>query len=395
MYTIFALEWILFVCILYGLRYLLLPSAYIQVKANYQFEDIVYNFRYVPAGSFGDYSRAHYLTIPYYTGTQKVSLDHSWRKPEQKNQTAKWIVSISNEMAISYTIRPGTRFVTDDNIVFKTSKRITIPAAWPSWPWIVENVSLQADLLDEKWKIVWWNANITSGTVLLIKNLKSSFFLKKVTAHASVNFSGWDVIQEFFLTSGDLQSFQKDASEILYTKKQHLLSKYLNTNDAIPFKYNDLISADIETYDTNQIVGQKVKFINGTVSASLWYKYILKKDLEQALITYLWQRPVQYYELVDINTKSLTFYDNVTIDYTGKSMIIPTKISIIKGYNFDTDSQKIKQTMIDQIVGLPHAQAQKKLTEYDAFGLATIQINPRRYNTLPSTKSRIYIDIVK
>lgn len=83
------------------------------------------------------------------------------------------------------------------------------------------------------------------------------------------------------------------------------------------------------------------------------------KDLEQALITYLWQRPVQYYELVDINTKSLTFYDNVTIDYTGKSMIIPTKISIIKGYNFDTDSQKIKQTMIDQIVGLPHAQAQK------------------------------------
>jgi hypothetical protein len=76
-------------------------------------------------------------------------------------------------------------------------------------------------------------------------------------------------------------------------------------------------------------------------------------------------------------------------------MIIPTKISIIKGYNFDTDSQKIKQTMIDQIVGLPHAQAQKKLTEYDAFGLATIQINPTRYNTLPSTKSRIYIDIVK
>lgn len=98
MYTIFALEWILFVCILYGLRYLLLPSAYIQVKANYQFEDIVYNFRYVPAGSFGDYSRAHYLTIPYYTGTQKylwiIAGENLSKKIRRQNESSllamKW-----------------------------------------------------------------------------------------------------------------------------------------------------------------------------------------------------------------------------------------------------------------------------------------------------------------
>lgn len=395
LYMIWALELCLLILIWYGIRYLLWPSATITIRPNYLIEDIVYNFRYVPASSYPDYQNADYISIPYYTGLHQTTMSHSRRKKDQIDQSSAGTIRITNEMAISYTIKPGTRFVTQDEIVLRTSKRVTIPPATSDGPWVISNITLKADLLDEQGKLIWSRANIKSGTNLLIKNLKPSFFLKKVIAQAEVPFSWWDIINEFYLTSGDIQNFKTDATNTLYQQKQAILAKEFNSISIIPFKYNDLISAYITQRDIKQQIWDKVKFINGDVIAKLWYKYIVKDDLQKAIQKYLSQRPVQYYDLVDINMKDLVFYNTINIDYTGKTLSIPTKISVIKWYNFEDDPQKIIQSIKDAVVSKDLIQAKSILTQYDKRGVGEISISPNRYNTLPATKSRIYIDIKK
>lgn len=393
LYSIGLIELIWLAIIFYIWRYLLLPSATIVIKPNYFIEDLVYNFRYVPIASYPDYIHANYLTIPYYTWSYQTTFAHSWRKPDQTNQSSVWWIKITNEMTVSYTIRPGTRFVTSDGLVFKTSERVTIPAATSASTGVVDRVLIKAEPVDEQWVNIGSRGNLKANTTLLIKNLSSSFFLKKVIGTTIDTFSGGDVIQSFSLTTGDIVWFKNDASQTFYKQKQVLLSQWLQSNEIIPFKYNDLISATINNRKLNQSVWQKVTFINGDLVADLWYKYILKKDLEQAIVKYLQQRPAQNYKLIDINTKSLIFYNNIIIDYTWKVIIIPTKLSIIKWYDFEQDLSDIKQSLINKITGVSIDQARLILQEYDNIGLGSVIMSPSRYTTLPATKSRIYIDI--
>jgi hypothetical protein len=53
-------------------------------------------------------------------------------------------------MTVSYTIRPGTRFVTSDGLVFKTSERVTIPAATSASTGVVDRVLIKAEPVDEQ-----------------------------------------------------------------------------------------------------------------------------------------------------------------------------------------------------------------------------------------------------
>lgn len=104
---------------------------------------------------------------------------------------AAWRATLYNELTVEQVLKPNTRFVTEDGIVFRSESWVNIPAA-KTVNGIMEigtvEVSLKADGLDEAGKIIWIRWNIPSTTYLSIPGLK--FNRDKVYAKAKESFIG-------------------------------------------------------------------------------------------------------------------------------------------------------------------------------------------------------------
>jgi len=110
-------------------------------------------------------------------------------------------------------------------------------------------------------------------------------------------------------------------------------------------------------------------------------------------LQYISQRQADTQLLIDINIQSLILYDikNTQDDI----LIIPTSVSIIRGYNFETDKNGIKNKIKNTIIGKTESEAQSLLQAYPEIGTTQLTIRPPWYKTIPTTKSRITFDIKK
>jgi hypothetical protein len=88
-------------------------------------------------------------------------------------------------------MKPNTRFISEDGIVYKTEEWINVPAARES-NGVTEigavEVYVKAEALDEGGRIVGSRGNIPTGTYLSIPGLK--FNREKVYAKTKENFIG-------------------------------------------------------------------------------------------------------------------------------------------------------------------------------------------------------------
>lgn len=112
---------------------------------------------------------------------------------DPNSATSAWgHITLYNELTTLQVLKPSTRFVTEDGLVYRSADWINIPAARKlngvTELWSVD-IYLKADQYDEAGKQIGSRGNIVTGTYMSIPGLK--FNRDKVYGKAKENFIGW------------------------------------------------------------------------------------------------------------------------------------------------------------------------------------------------------------
>lgn len=141
---------------------------------------------------------------------------------------AKWIITIYNELPTEQTLKPQTRFITLDGIVFRSMNWVSIPKA-RSINGITEmgsvDVEVVASVRDDAGGIIWEKGNVPAGTDFTIPGLK--FNRDKIYAKAKMDFSGGEEPKIHVLAKEEVEKFTWILKEQLHRVARNALQKIL------------------------------------------------------------------------------------------------------------------------------------------------------------------------
>lgn len=154
--------------------------------------------------------------------TMKFSLDTI---DPNSATNAQWIVTIYNELTADQALKPNTRFITEEGIVFRSDTWVNVPAS-KTENGITQigtaDVLLRADPIDEAGKIIGLRWNIPKDAILSIPGLK--FNRDKVYAKAKSDFAGGTDPKIHVITEAEIQKFNgiihEQLSKVARTKLQ-------------------------------------------------------------------------------------------------------------------------------------------------------------------------------
>ena len=390
---IFGLEWVFLAIIIYLIIWLLIPTAKITINPSQANETIIYNFRYYPA-SDTDYPRySRFLSIPFYTGSLDYQYDLSINTANIKylQNPSLWEVKIFNKTNEELKLVPNTRFITEDGKLFQTTSRITIPSAYEDVPWEVV-VRLKAMEKDENEVLMWNRWNITKWTILYIRNLKQSYFLKEVYAVAMDDFSGGSLNSEWTITDNDIELLSWKLATYIEQQKWNIITQNFNIKDGILLSFNDMTDATINSIDIPYKSGQNSSILQWTVTSTINFKYINWQDIINAFSEYMEQRPSDKTQLISIDKSTLAFFTDDWIKENDGTYIVPTKIEVIEWYDFKKDINGLIDDIKAHIVSMNTEDARNYILQFAEIASTKIKVTPRRYWSIPKLKSRIKIN---
>jgi len=390
-YLSFIVLWIeslILLIALYIFYVILVPTSVLSIKPSYNLEEIAYNFRYYPIESPLWWQDTKFISIPYYKSNIEHDLAFSVPLSDLKYNVinAQWFVKVTNTLNTQLTLKPNTKFMTDDGLLYKSLEWITVPGRWSI---VVPVESLEKD---EKDQIIWTRGNIQAGTKLQVKNLQGSL-KSKIEVLSTVNFSGGKFFTEGIISDKDISNFTNKANEQIVKIKRDVLIKQLKTESTKPLLFDDMIDIEILSINLNKKAWDVANVVDGTIKAKLIYRYIYRDELMSAVYKFTAQRPNQSFSLLEIDRNSTVLFDRF-VSSTGV-YIIPTKVNTVRWYNFTSDVGGIKNQIKTKIRGMSKDEAQKTLLTFPSVWSASIKISPFRVNTIPNVLSRIKIEVVK
>jgi hypothetical protein len=295
-------------------------------------------------------------------------------------------VKIINRSEKKYSFIPKTRLVTDDWRLFQTTVWNEIPA-WSEKKPSETIVKIKAMEKDDNWVFMWSRWNIPVWTILYIKNLNQSIYLKKLYAEITQDITWGSISSQWTITEKDINILSWKLSDYIEKNRKEIVSQNFKINNWILVWFNDTISHTTqEIYIKNKTWDQSA-IIQWYIVSNLNFHYILRDDLIKWFGKYISQRPSEKSKFVTIDKNSLVFFDNTKQEWN--VIIIPTKIDIIQWYDFTKDINWILEDIKTNIVSQNKEESQKIIMSYPEVAWVTIKIRPPRYSTLPKLKSRI------
>lgn len=390
-YFFFIGEILIVGLIAYFLYQFVLPSANIYVKPSYTVEDIVYNFRYYPARNDTDIKDSSFISIPYYTGELHYTyvLKTNVQNMSFLQTPSRGTVKLINTTPNSISLKANTKLVTPDGLYFVIPSSITIPAATNegSSELIVQVVAMEKD---EAGSIIGAKGNIAAGTQLLIRNLPQSYFNKLIYAVAEDAFTGGSTEQHGSITEADLEQIRSTMGSYVRSHKKQIVQEQFANDERYPLPFQSLIDVRVDKVTFDAQPGQEKAEVQGSIEATYIVRYFTRKELHSALQLYLGQRPSQTLDIISMQKNSLTFFPAQDKPVTGDRVItMPTKMSVIRGYDFSKDYNGVKEDMKSAIIGKKKDEAQQLLLGYEEIGSTLIKISPPRSDMIPSIRSRV------
>lgn len=389
---IFWLEWIFLAVIVYLIIWLLIPTAKITINPAQENETIIYNFRYYPDTN-NDYPRySRFLSIPFYTGSIDYNYDLSINTSNIKylQNPSFGEVKIFNKTNEELKLVPNTRFITDDWKLFQSTSWITIPAWYEGTPWEIV-IKLKAMEKDENEVLMWSRWNIAKGTIMYIRNLKQSYFLKDIYAVAIDDFSGGTLDSEGTITQQDIDLLSWKLATYIEQQKKNIITQNFNIKDGILLSFNDITEATINSINIPYHSWQNSSILQGTVNATIHFKYVMREDMINAFSEYMQQRPSEKTQLISIDKNTLTFFSDEEIKENDGTYIVPTKIEVIEWYDFKKDINGIIDDIKAHIISMNSEDARNYILQFSEVASTKIKVTPRRYWSIPKLKSRIKI----
>ncbi len=391
-YLIIATELVFVVAIFYFFYMFVTPSAKVYIKPSYSIQDITYNFRYIPAENYDNYTDMNQLSIPYYELSENISYWVSMQVDSLRysQEPSEWEVVIYNETSSEVSLVSNTRLVTSDWLIFRTKNWVSIPAAQWDEPWEV-TVEVKADTEDESWEIIWDRWNILEWTSLLIINLSESYNARNIYAEAISDFTWGSTQEEWEVQESDIQAvieyLEDYVNNNINSFAWNLLSDY---PDKYLLRFSDFIDYEILDIQLNQEVGDYASRVDWNIefNISAWYFY--REDFDKAIWKYIQDRTSENYKLIDINKSSLTLFQAIETDWY---YVIPTRIDTVRWYDFESDINSLKDEIAWMIMWEDIWNARNIILWYDEADVSIIRVTPPWYDNIPSVRSRIDIRI--
>ncbi|MDR0606968.1 MAG: hypothetical protein LBG52_01135 [Candidatus Peribacteria bacterium] len=380
---------------------LILPSATLTIQPAEDLEQIIYNFRYYPASQSGQIADSRYLTIPYYTGSidYKYDLVISTANIKHITNPSQGQIKIYNTKPLSYSLVASTRFVTAEGLVFRAMEDIIIATGDAEYP-SETVISVQADERDENDQIIGVRGNIPMKTQMWIKNLNESYYLREIWAESMERFQGGSTQSFGSVTDKDIATLTGKLVDQIYKQKMNVVSQNFAITDGVLLPFESITRTHFTTIDVDQPGGAETPTIKGTAYVSYLYHYIYRKDLLKAFTTYIKERPSEKIQVLHIDQNSIKFikdtssFEQGELRKDGETFIIPTQITVVQGYDFLQDSNKMLSQLKELISGKAIEEARIAiLSTYMEVGSVKISVAPLRYTTVPTIKSRIKIHI--
>lgn len=179
-------------------------------------------------------------------------------------------------------------------------------------------------------------------------------------------------------------------------KKQIVQDEFIKRDDQYPLMFQGLIDVRVDKVSFSAKPGDDTSDVEGKLDVTYIVRYFTWQDLQKALKLYLGQRPSQTLDIISMQKNSLTFFPDQNKPITGDRLIVmPTKMSVIRGYDFNKDYNGLKEDMKNKIIGTKKDEAQKVLLDYEEVGSVLIKVSPPWSDSIPSIKSRIRFAVQK
>lgn len=387
-FLILWLESIIILICLYLVYVILVPTASIYITPTYNVEEVAYNFRYYPSTEKTFSTDNKFISIPYYKANIDYKYDFSTplQALDINIQNASWFVKFTSDLTSSISLKPNTKLITSDGVIFQTQWRVNVPARGGEI--IVPVDALERDDANE---IIWPRWNILPGTLLEVKNLQWNL-RTSVKVVATTQFSWWLFYTDGIITTWDIENFLTKAKEEFDKQKKDILMKNLNNSTIKPFYFDDMIWFEVQNYTTAKKAWEKANLIDGSIDMKITYAFVYRDDLIAAIKKYSDQRPNQSFNLADIDKNSLLLYERYSVGTW--IYVIPTKANTIRWYNFESDITNVKTQIKDKIKWQDIDIAQQLLLTIPSIWSAKVRVSPLRYNKVTEVDNRINIKIV-
>ncbi len=327
--------------------------------------------------------------------TMKFSLDTI---DPNSATSAQGMVTLYNELSQAQTLKPNTRFITDDGVVFRSDAWVSIPVA-KTVNGITEigvaEVLVRADQKDEAGKIIGLRGNIPNATLLTIPGLK--FNRDKVYAKTKAAFVGWSDPKIHIVTDAEVSKFTGIIKEQLYRTARSTLQVRLDDENKKNGENYTLLMGDMVTYS-----GETIRIISGQKIGDLANEVELKGNVTVNALVYDKNAVVQYLttifreKLLYGTDKELWIHDDTlrmtnVIQRTENdgSIKATMEMNATITYDLENATNELTRRMKVMIAGLPKAEAITKLINEGHVREVDIRFSPFWMRTVSSNLDNI------
>lgn len=385
--AVFILLWSFF-------RWVISPKASITITPNARIRPITYRYLLYPIQSWfvSESTYIDPLTIPYekilleYTTSLVVDIsDITYTTTPSQGK-----IMLTNTLPTPYSLLPWTQFITDQWFIYRSDTSIEL-AAWSVDEPATSTVNLTADAISESGIRQWEEANILAWTRMRIRNLSESMVMQWLWWDSIENFVWWSVETEWVVSQDDIEKLkEKLISTMSEDKKNHLNEATQLENDYINLPFDQFIQFTPIRFETDAQQWDDLIQIEWTVTWELIYHRISRANLLKKMQTYMKQRPLIGFQLLDTDVWSLRIYDLIDTPITWQ-YYMPTRLNTIRGYDFTADENWIRSEIVERIAWASRDESSSIILWYDQVLDTDINISPPWYDTLPESVERITV----
>ena len=168
-----------------------------------------------------------------------------------------------------------------------------------------------------------------------------------------------------------------------------------------------MVKTTIENIVIDGKIGDKATSLKGYAQVSFSFLYVNREDLMNAFSEYVRARQADSIQLISIDPNSLSFlYENLKSEtlvaqlsgeksqiWSNALYILPTKVSILQGYDFKRDIKGILPSIKNLVSGKTVSETQKLIQSYPEISSSSIDLGLFGGDRLPTVKSRISVKV--
>lgn len=318
-----------------------------------------------------------------------ISLNHTYKTTKidyENTKRATWEVVFINEMRDEQILKPKTRLLNIDWLIFETDDWVKIPPKMTlSWQIVFGSVNakITAKITDKDGKFIWIRWNLSKPQVLTIPWLK--FNQDKIYAKLEKPTFWWEDNIVYMVWEKDIEDDKKVLSDILKKESLKKLEEKIKEESKITWiNYEILWIKDILKYkDENIKLTQEIKpwqkipsfDLYGSITAQT-YIYNkdqalsqLKKVIDESLIT--WTDKLMF-----IDDKSLKTTVVLSKEENPLRVKTTVEINMWLSYDFDNNMNNYNKRIKSIISWLTNDEAKNILLNEDRISNVNIRNTP-------------------